>query len=159
MDDKRPSEELFLSSFRLFSFARLFFANGGPFTCKASFAASLPCSQNRPAPRVQNFAGLPWRLVEDSTIPFLQARGGFQTALIPKSRRSPFFVFFSRSLVLFLSLSLLSLSLPFQATLDRAMASMALGGGSAADWQQQLQQAANAHGGDWAGKSFGVWEH
>ena len=39
-----------------------------------------------------------------------------------------------------------------QAALDRAMASMGLGGGSsAADWQQQLQQAARAHGGDWAG--------
>ena len=42
-----------------------------------------------------------------------------------------------------------------QAALDRAMASMALGGGSAADWQQQLQQAASAHGGDWAGEFGG----
>ena len=47
-----------------------------------------------------------------------------------------------------------------QAALDRAVASMALGGGgdvgpagaggSAADWQQQLQQV--AAGGDWAGE-------
>jgi hypothetical protein len=42
-----------------------------------------------------------------------------------------------------------------QAAIDRAVASMALGGGSATDWQQQLQQAASTHGGDWAGESEG----
>lgn len=42
-----------------------------------------------------------------------------------------------------------------QAAIDRAVASMALGGGSATDWQQQLQLAASTHGGDWAGESEG----
>lgn len=61
------------------------------------------------------------------------------------------------------SLSSFSLSKIFirliliQAALDSAMASMALGVGGDADWQQQLQLAASAHGGDWTGE-FGETE-